>query len=148
MNKARIKWIAFRSLVCCSLMAIASINFADEDHLRMMVLGNYLLIGKSPDSTQTYYGKIQIHSEGDAMAVVRDIDGVITKGTAAIEPALAGDARVLRIRFTESGVYYEETCLISSDLDNYARISCYLYQPYIQTDNPGLEALFYDHNAN
>ena len=40
---------------------------------------------------------------------------------------------------------YEITYLWRSDLDNYARLSGYLYQPGEKTDSPGMEALFRDH---
>lgn len=69
-------------------------------------------------------------------------------GRAAIEAAVGGDARVLRIRFEQDGKSYEQTCMVGSDLDNYARISCYLYVPGRKTMNPGMEVLFIDHNAN
>ncbi len=52
------------------------------------------------------------------------------------------------MRFVEHNLQYEETCMIDSDLDNYARITCYLHQPGSETDNPELEALFIVHEED
>jgi hypothetical protein len=49
----------------------------------------------------------------------------------------------LRTHFLQDQVSIEQTCLISSDLDNYARITCYSYSPDAKTDDPGLEAYFH-----
>jgi hypothetical protein len=121
---------------------------AEEDFLRMMVQGKYLLVGKELDSDKTYHGKVQIQDNKGKLTVVRNINGKTIKGVAAIESTLNGDAKVLRIRFTEGETNFEQTCMVGSDLDNYARISCYLYQPKMHTLKPGLEVLFNDHTKN
>ncbi|WP_300433027.1 hypothetical protein [uncultured Thalassolituus sp.] len=120
---------------------------AEDNFLHMMVQGKYILVGKVLDSNATYHGKVEIADNKGKLVVVREINGRCTKGIAAIESALNGDAKVLRIRFKESEINFEQTCMVGSDLDNYARISCYLYQPKIRTMQPGLEVLFYDHTA-
>ncbi|MES9846192.1 MAG: hypothetical protein ABW162_06275 [Candidatus Sedimenticola sp. PURPLELP] len=117
-----------------------------QEAIARFVVGNYLLIGKSVDSTETYHGTIEIHADGKQLGVKRVINGETVLGSGAIEQALGGDTDVLRIRFTQYGKVFEETCLVSGDLDNYARISCYLYQPGVKTMNPGLEAFFHDKN--
>jgi len=122
-------------------------SVAEDDFLHTMVQGKYLLVGKSLESDNTYHGKVQINDNDGKLSVVRDVNGKITHGTAAIEFALNGDAKVLRIRFIEDKTNYEQTCMVSSDLDNYARISCYSYQPKVRTMQPGLEVLFNDHTA-
>lgn len=131
-------------IVILIILPLASI--AEEDFLSSFVQGSYLLVGKGLDSEQTYHGKVQIKNNNGALKIVRYINGKTIDATGAIEPALNGDARVLRIRFTENEKLYEQTCLVDSDLDNYARISCYLYQPEAKTNQPGLEVLFNDHN--
>lgn len=113
----------------------------------MMVVGKYLLIGKALNSDKTYYGKVDIQDNEGKLVVIREINGKYTQGTAAIESALGGDAKVLRIKFIENKINYEQTCRVGSDLDNYARITCYLYQPNVETMQPGLEAMFHDHTA-
>jgi hypothetical protein len=112
-----------------------------------MVQGNYILVGKALDSDETYLGKLVITSGENQLLVKRIIDGVTVSGTAVIEPAAGGDAKVLRIRFRQNRQLFEQTCMVGSDLDNYARISCYLYKPDVKTKRPGLEALFIDHTA-
>lgn len=129
-------------------MLLSSLSGADETGLSDFLVGKYLLIGKAPDSEATYSGKLEIYRDKEKLKVLRKIGNMIVEGEAAIEYALNGDAEVLRIRFTEDSKDYEETCLFRPDLDNYARISCYWYQPGINTDKPGMEALFYDHTAN
>ncbi len=115
--------------------------------MEIMVQGKYILVGKGLDTDKTYLGKVEIRSIKDRLIVERKINGKSVKGSAAIESAAGGDAQVLRIRFTEDGNSYEQTCLVNSDLDNYARISCYLYKPGIKTKQPGLEVFFHDHTA-
>lgn len=117
----------------------------DESMIRNFLVGDYLLVGNGPDSDEPYTGKVRLYLEGSALKVRRTINGQTVTGNAAIETALRGEAKVLRIRFTEGETVYEKTCLSQSDLDNYARISCYLYRPEESTESPGLEALFYDH---
>ena len=120
---------------------------AEDDFLHMMVQGKYLLVGKGLNSDNTYHGKVEITESNGKLNVSRNINGKTIEGTAAIESALHGDTKVLRIRFTEGETKYEQTCMVGSDLDNYARISCYLYQPKVHTIQPGLEVLFNDHTA-
>lgn len=125
------------------LVCIPPFAFAEQDG--SFLIGKYRLVGKAADSDETYTGKVEIFLENEALKVRRKIEKQMTVGDAGIESALNGDAKVLRIRFTENDVKYEETCLWRSDLNNYARISCYLYQPDMRTMDPGLEVLFYDH---
>ena len=68
----------------------------------------------------------------------------VTRGIGKIEKAAGGDAEVLRIRFDQDGKSYEGTYLIDGDLDNYARLSGYLYLADGSTKSVGLEALFAD----
>lgn len=137
-----------KSTLFITLVFLSSLSAADEAGLSDLLIGKYLLIGKAPDSESTYSGKLEIYRDKDKLKVLRQIGKVVEKGEAAIEYALNGNAEVLRIRFSESSTKYEETCLFRSDLNNYARISCYLYQPGVKTDKPGMEALFHDHTAN
>ena len=125
----------------------AEVNI-ETDPLAVFVAGNYFLVGKAPDSNKTYQGKLSINNSNGQLNIARNINGVVIKGSAAIESALSGETKVLRMRFTEKGKSYEETCLVSGDLDNYARISCYLYTSDNKTTQPGMEALFHDNTAD
>lgn len=136
-----------RITVAILLITIFQACIAADDFMHIMVQGKYLLVGKKLDSQETYHGKVEIIEQSNELIVSRNINGQTTTGGASIEPTLNGDANVLRIYFEEDDINYEETCLVSSDLDNNARISCYLYQPKIPTTRPGLEVLFNDHTA-
>lgn len=122
-------------------------SHADDDFYSLMLPGSYILVGKALDSEKTYVGKIVIEGVKSGFKITRVIAGKSVYGNGKIESAAGGDAKVLRIRFNEGGSDYEQTCMIGADLDNYARISCYLYRPGVETLNPGLEVLFIDHTT-
>ena len=130
-------------------IAIMALGFATEvasqtkeQHLESYIQGTYLLIGKHLDSTDTYYGEALIAKSESGLSVTRTISGRVTHGTATIAHATGDHTPVLRMHFSEDGNTYEETCIVAGDLDNYARITCYLYIPGTKTLNPGLEAFF------
>ncbi|GAA3941158.1 hypothetical protein [Litoribacillus peritrichatus] len=133
-----------------SLFIFQKAHSKDEisEHLSQFVLGQYHLIGKAPDSSRTYAGQLEIYEQDQQLKIKRIINEQEILGTAAIESALHGESHVLRMRFNENNQSFETTCLIRSDLDNYARISCYLYQPGVRTKEPGLEALFINHSRD
>ncbi|MBU6955361.1 hypothetical protein [Hahella sp. HN01] len=134
------------ALLCCLLSPSAFGGETAKDFLGDFIIGAYQLIGKAPDSTSTYQGALQIYSENHQLKIKREIGGAVIFGEAAIEDAAHGEATVLRMRFQENSIAYESTCLVQSDLDNYARISCHLYQANKGSKTPGLEALFIDHS--
>ncbi len=129
------------------VLFIPTIASAEDDFLRDFFAGEYLLLGKALDSNKTYTGKVSIYRDGNALKLKKIINGQTTIANVVLESTLGGDSKVLRIRYQQAGVNYEQTCLWQSDLDNYARISCYLYQPGTDTRDPGLEVLFYDRQA-
>ncbi|MGD9949815.1 MAG: hypothetical protein AB7U29_15245 [Desulfobulbus sp.] len=107
--------------------------------------GTYIVVGKKVDSGQTYFGRVILRQNKEGLQVERIIGGKRLRGEGRIEHALGSDAAdVLRVRFVHQGEKYEITYLWRSDLDNYARLSGYVYKPGIQTDTPGLEVLFID----
>lgn len=109
------------------------------------IVGSYRLIGKAPESNNTYYGTIEFRKISNKLHVIRTINNTMTHGNAEAEQVLHGETEILRIKFSEGGIDYEETCLIDSDLDNYARLTCYLYRRGEKTKEPGLEAYFITH---
>lgn len=119
-----------------------------KEFLSEFVLGKYLLVGKNVDSTNTYYGHVEIYSEEEGLKVRRKIGSETVLGSAKIENAERGGVKVLRVTFESEGQLYKNTCLIHGDLDNYARISCYLYLSEGKTEQPGLEVLFVDRSAS
>jgi len=121
----------------------------DEDEIRSLydfLAGSYTVIGKALNSQTTYRGKIKLIDKGDHLIVTRRIRGKSISGIGKIENARGADGlKVLRVRYRENGKDNEITYLWQSDPDNYARLSGYLYERGKQTNAPGLEALFIEH---
>ena len=87
-------------------------------------------------------GKIILEKDRGNFRVVRLIKGKKITGIGKIETATSEKVKVLRIRFKQDEREYEGTYLIDSDLDNYGRLTGYLYLKNGKTKNPGLEAFF------
>jgi hypothetical protein len=114
----------------------------DTDFLYDFLSGSYELVGKWPDSNKTYSGKIVLEKDHGHFRVVRHINGKKIAGVGKIETATSDKVKVLRIRFKQDEREYEGTYLIGSDLDNYGRLTGYLYLKNGKTKKPGLEAFF------
>ncbi len=139
-----------RILVMAVFLATASVG-ADElsdEFLRDYVLGTYHLIGKGVGSQESYYGRAVFEVAGGGMRVTREVGGKSIIGSAAIEKATADKVKVVRIRFEQEGIRFEETCVIGTDLDNYATLTCHVYPPDAEQLDPGLEAYIAKRNAN
>jgi hypothetical protein len=107
------------------------------------LLGSYECVGRWPDSKKTYSGRVRISEAGQGVKIVRLIDGKKTEAAGKFNTATADKIQVLTMKFRQDQADYEETCLVSGDLDNYPRMTCYLYT---QTSKKvGLETLFPDH---
>ncbi len=112
------------------------------DFLYDFLEGEYLLIGKLPDSNKTYSGKVTVKRSPKGLEVVRYVENKKIMGLGRIEYATADKRNVLRVRFKDERREYEATYVICSDLDNYARLTGYLYHKNKGTKVPGLEAWF------
>lgn len=139
--------ITLISITISTAWAQGNSNSGEMDFLYGFLEGSYHLIGRLPDSNETYTGKIVIRKADDKLEVIRIIEGREIRGVGEIEMATADKIKVLRIRFTDENKDYEATYLIDSDLDNYGRLSGYLYLKKGGTKTPGLEALFIDHQG-
>jgi hypothetical protein len=108
--------------------------------------GEYAIIGRAPDSSHTYSGTIKIEEKSPGQfSIVRKIDGRTTTGVAFFDQAdpPAEHPAVLRVRFTDRGKEFEGTFLWRSDLDNYPRLTGFIYRRgNVQTKSAGLEAWF------
>ncbi|MDY0041735.1 MAG: hypothetical protein RBS57_15585 [Desulforhabdus sp.] len=136
-------------IVALTLVAFpcAWANEDDLESLYTFLQGTYEVIGKWPDSQQTYSGIMVLSKEADLIRVTRTISGERTEAVGKIETITADQINVLRVRFARDGEQYEAIYLIGSDLDNYGRLTGYVYSKERPTEQPGLEALFYDRNA-
>lgn len=109
-------------------------------------VGKYAVIGRTPDSKVSYSGIVKLEAQADGRFVmIRKIGGHETKGTAFLDHAdpPADRPAVLRIRFEENGKEFEGTFLWRSDLDNYPRLTGFIYRRSgAKTQSAGLEAWF------
>lgn len=115
------------------------------------LVGTYDVIGRYPDSEQLYTGTVAItlsDTEPASVAVTRMIDGVSIQGKGEITTATGDAIAVLRVVFQEADRVMEATYLIDSDLDNYARLTGYVYVQAGRTQIPGIESLFHNHYRN
>ncbi len=114
-----------------------------EKFLYDFLPGIYEAIGRIPDCDSLYSGTVSFKNTEKGLEVIRQIQGREVKGTVHIEKAAAGDATVLRVRYKKNSQAFEITYLIQSDLDNYGRLSGYVYRTDGTTKQPGLEVLFH-----
>ncbi len=107
------------------------------------LVGNYECVGRWPDSSQTYSGRVEISKAAQGITIIRTIDGRRIEASGKFGTATLDKAQVLRVTFVRDGEDFEQTCLVNGDLDNYARVTCYSYTS--KTKKVGLEAWFADH---
>lgn len=138
-----VKYLMFVfSLMAATVSAQDSSASGQTQFLTQFVQGTYQLIGQQPDSTVLCRGTVCLL---DSNRVKRTINNRVIWGTWRIELSGADKTPVLRCRFSKNHIAYENTYLINGDLDNYARLSGYLYRRDGKTVQPGLETLFYLH---
>jgi hypothetical protein len=133
------------------ILATAAIVQADqpnmdkeqEDFLLSSLVGSYQVVGSFPDSRKTYSGDMKISRKGNRLILEKKINGVKTTAEASIQSATADLSPVLRAAWKQGKVDYEATYLVHTDLDNYPRLTGYIYRPGRETKTPGLEALFF-----
>ncbi len=118
----------------------------DAESAADSLVGEYVVIGKKPDSIVTYQGRVTLQKRGQKLLVTRTINGHTDHGIAVFyEADPPGDVVALNMHFSQGGRQYEAAYLWSNDLDNYPRLTGYVYLPKdsaMQTQSPGLESLF------
>ena len=113
----------------------------DEESLRSYMVGEYDLIGRKPDSTATYAGRVMLREENGVLQVTRTIEGKTYQCVARFDTVVSDDRiPVLRMHFHLDDREYDATHRWQSDPDNYPRFTGYVY--LAGTKSPGLEALF------
>ena len=138
-------WTVTTALVLASSFVWAQAKDLSDEPLYDFLCGSYQVIGRLPDSDQVYSGKINLKRSGNDLEVVRMIRREQMRGTGRIESVTPDKIKVLRVRFQSKEKEYEATYLIGSDLDNYGRLTGYVYLKGGGTKAPGLEALFIEH---
>src|SRR5881392_3932656 len=98
----------------CKLLSLALADSAhcaedrkplDDEFLRGFMPGEYDLIGRRPDSTTTYSGRVVLRADGDILQAIRTIEGKATKCTIRFDTVAGADrVPVLRMRFIFDGV--------------------------------------------
>ncbi len=129
--------------LACAIAGVAA-KEPDREFLVGFLKGDYMVIGKKPDSDATYHGLVSLRPRQLEFDVTRVIADKTEHGTAWFETTGNPDhIPVLRMRFNQDGKSYEATYMWKSDLDNYGRITGYVFLPTQgATKSPGLEALF------
>jgi len=113
----------------------------DERPEWSFVPGRYTLIGRQPDSLATYTGTAKIERVGGQLRLTRIIAGKRSTIQGVVRRADPGEAWVLAFKWTKKQPM-EMVCLIGSDLDNYARLSCHWGKAGNPHRQPGMEAYF------
>ncbi|MBI5607278.1 MAG: hypothetical protein HY902_00190 [Deltaproteobacteria bacterium] len=126
----------------CGLASSARAEDPDQARYRFLV-GSYACVGRMPDSTKTYTGQVQIREAKGGIRVVRTIAGKKVEATGQFGTVTPDKISVLNLRFRQDHLDYEATCLVSTDLDNYPRITCHVATG--KSKKVGLETLFADY---
>lgn len=121
--------------------ALAQTGDADDEFLGFLV-GEYVIVGQEPDGGTLYSGTAQLERSGDGLVLRRKRGAreVLAAGRLDV-PSPPGEGRVLRFAW-ETPDPVRMTCLIGTDLDNYARLTCVWGVEGAAHGRPGIEALF------
>jgi hypothetical protein len=113
-----------------------------ESFLYGFVVGDYVLVGQYPDSSVAYSGVARIEKIKDKLILTRQIGSQTIKADGVVEvPKPPGEGEIIRFRWRDKDPVVM-TCLVNSDLDNYARLTCYVAVEGRNHTRPGIEALF------
>lgn len=107
--------------------------------------GKFVVIGRLPDAADLFSATITIKSENEKLIVTRTVGEKSILCQAEIADATGDQVPVLRLQWREKNTDFEGTYQIHSDLDNYPRLSGYIYKQDGSSKQAGLEAWFSDH---
>ena len=130
-------------LLAAACLAGTPARAADEDEAPewSFVPGRYQLIGRHPDSLSTYTGTARIERVGKQLRLTRTIGGRKSQVFGVVRRADPGEAWVLHFKWGDNQPM-EMVCVIGSDLDNYARLTCHWGKAGNPHTQPGMEAYF------
>ena len=124
------------------MSGMANGDAVDDESIRAdFVVGRYDIVGRHPDSTRSYSGQAVIERAGRHLRLTREIAGKRTEVYGIVRRASPGEAWVLSFAWGSKPTN-EMVCLIGSDLDNYARLSCHWGRAGNPHKRPGVEAYF------
>lgn len=123
-------------------------NKDQEDSLLTFLSGAYEVVGKYPEGKGTYFGIMTLTRKGNELEITRNIKGKKSTGSAKVVTVIADNIPVLQANFTQGKDKLQATYIISTDLDNYARLTGKVYFTGRGTKTPGLEALFIYHSPD
>jgi hypothetical protein len=142
MAMENLRWLIFLALVLSTGAALAKDGKIDADPPLNFVVGDYIIVGREPDAGPSYSGTAHIElGEGGLLLKRRRSTHEVTAIGRFEVPSPPSEGRVLRFRWYDPEPVLM-TCLVSADLDNYARLTCYWAHEGSQIPAPGLEAMF------
>jgi hypothetical protein len=142
----------FASLLALGFAAGDSNSFCqpeafDAENLGYFV-GTYDVVGRDYWTGRPFTGRASITLSDTLSVTWRDAGGNVS-GTARTERCGADKIRVLHLIFRERETDMDALCHFSSELDNYARITCQFERAKKGgVKKPGLLALFYRHGES
>ena len=137
-------------LYLITLLLFTSISRSEEqfDSEHPVIAGVYELIGRQAETGTLMTGTVTItETKPNVFTVTREINGKTIIGTGKVDRATPDSIPVFRVQFSDQGKQIEGTFLWQSDLDNYGRLSGYVYPKGYHGAKPGLEALFHKNAA-
>ena len=134
-------WLTLVLFLAVLAFPAAAAEQQDESPHWSFVPGRYQLIGRHPDSLRTYTGTARIERVEAKLQLTRRIDGKTSRIFGVVRRADPGEAYVLAFKWDEKSPM-EMICLIGSDLDNYARLTCHWGKAGNPHKQPGMEAYF------
>ena len=147
MTRAARWFLMRRAILAIAAVFVVAPAFSEEtedDDLLNFVVGDYAVVGRESDGTP-YGGSARISfAEGSSSVLLLEQRraGQQIMATGRLEvPSPPGEGKVLRFRWRASAPMVM-TCLVGSDLDNYARLTCVWLTEGSKPEQPGLEAMF------
>src|SRR5690349_9024042 len=131
-----------RAIVLSAMLTMGGASVAaesDDDPLLDFLVGDYAVIGRDPDGGAAYSGSARIERTGNDLTLARTRGERKVTAVGRLEvPSPPGEGqRVLRFHWKD-GDAVTMTCLIGTDLDNYARLTCYWMRDGVEPRQPGL----------
>lgn len=120
-------------------------RLAADPEVPIGLVGRYEIVGRRPNSNETYEGTVSLNIEGDDYRVERTIGEKVDTGVAWIQVCTPDDIWSIRVQFTEEDQVFNQVCSFSTDGDNYFRWTCRTGYGARHIGRMGIEAWFQVH---